>query len=148
MGSTKRRGDATPLRQHTWLSPIATMLHVFATAASTHTASKAKTKTNADSDAFHNGTWRRTALDNLLGRRFALRRRCSDPLGRRRRIDPPGWRRRIDLFLERQRRRNGARTRRPQCDIGRHDRRSKRGVGAERTVADALLHLARYGRQI
>src|SRR5256885_391549 len=105
----------------------------------------------------------RTTLDHdFLGRRPALRLRSINPLdaryidslGRRyvdlldrRCIDPLD--RRIDIFLQRQRRLNGAWAGRPQRNIGRlQDRRNERGVGAERAVEDALAHLARGRCQI
>src|ERR1700694_542670 len=122
------------------------MRHFFPTAPSTKAAAS-KTKADTDTDALHNRAWRnlirrrtgRTAFDNnLLGRRSALRPRRIRPFGRRRHIY---------LYLpEGQHRRCGAGAGRRQRNIGRlHDRRNERGVGTERTIADALLHLARRG---
>src|SRR6202158_1164806 len=128
-----------------WLSPITVIMRHFFAAASSTKAAASKTKADTDTDALHHRAWRnlirrrtgRTAFDNnLLGRRSALRPRSIQPFGRRRHIY---------LYLpERQRRRGGAGAGRRQRNIGRlHERHSERGVGTERTIADALLPLAR-----
>src|SRR2546430_16939882 len=111
-----RQADTTG-KKRVRLSPIGVAVrHSVAATAAAESASE--TDADADADAFHNGARRRTgrtALDHdFLGRRRpALRLRSINPLDPgyidslgRRCIDPLD--RRIDIFLQRQRRLNGA----------------------------------------